>query len=340
MADFDIIASGAYHSRQKHEAVHLATDSATTTDASVLSAAISVTRLRKSYSGRAVVQDLSFEVRAGEIFALLGPNGAGKTTTIEILEGYRSPDAGEARVLGLDPQRQRAELHRRIGLMLQQGGFYPAITPVEALRLFASFYDKPLDPETLLRLVGLDDARKTRYRRLSGGQKQRLSLAVALVGHPELVFLDEPTAGMDPQARHATWSIVRSLKERGVTVILTTHLLDEAERLADRVAIVDNGRLIALGTPTELMENSAESDVWLTTSVSLDVRDLAALPSARSVREQQDGQYVLQAAATSDLLVELTEWLRAQSIIPRELRIGHGSLEDVFLRLTGKEIRE
>lgn len=304
------------------------------------SAAITVMHLTKSYAGRPVVRDLSFEVRSGEVFALLGPNGAGKTTTIEILEGYRTPDAGSVRVLGLDPQREGTELHRRIGLMLQQGGFYPTVNPREALHLFASFYEKPADPDSLLQLVGLEDAAKTRYRRLSGGQKQRLSLAVALVGQPELVFLDEPTAGMDPQARHATWEIVQSLKQRGVTVILTTHLIDEAERLSDRVAIVDAGQLIALGTPAELTGGDATSDVWLTPSAPLDVDALAALPSARGAREQRPGQYVVQTDTALDLLVELSAWLRSQEIVPRELRVGHGTLEDVFLRLTGKDLRE
>ena len=190
-----------------------------------------------------MVDDLSFSVGPGEIFALLGPNGAGKTTTIEILEGYRTADSGDVRVLGLQPSRDSAALHRRVGLMLQQGGFYPTTTPREAIQLYAGFFESPAVPDELLRR-GLDlSAAQTRYRRLSGGQKQRLSLAVALVGQPELVFLDEPTAGMDPQARHATWEIIRDLKDRGVTVVLTTHLIDEAERIADRVAIVDQGKL-------------------------------------------------------------------------------------------------
>jgi ABC-2 type transport system ATP-binding protein len=313
---------------------------ATTPAPAITSPAISVEHLDKSYSGRPVVRDLCFTVHAGEIFSLLGPNGAGKTTTIEILEGYRTPDSGTVRVLGLDPQRQTIDLHRRIGLMLQQGGFYPAITPREALHLFASFYEKPADPDALLRLVGLDDAAKTRYRRLSGGQKQRLSLAVALVGQPELIFLDEPTAGMDPRARHATWDIVRSLKERGVTVILTTHLIDEAERLSDRVAIVDSGHLIALGTPAELTGSNTASDVWLTTSDPIDVKALAALPHARAAHEHQAGQYVVRTDSALDLLVELAAWLRDNDVVPRELRVGHGTLEDVFLRLTGKELEE
>ncbi|HUX87440.1 MAG TPA: ABC transporter ATP-binding protein [Chloroflexota bacterium] len=298
--------------------------------------AIVVERLQKSYDGRAVVQNLSFEVRAGEVFALLGPNGAGKTTTIEILEGYRQPDGGSAHVLGLDPQRQKGELYRRIGIMLQQGGFYPSVTPIEAIRLFAKFYEKPQDPVALLQLVGLDDATRTRYRRLSGGQKQRLSLAVALVGRPELVFLDEPTAGMDPQARHATWEIIRSLKERGVTVILTTHLLDEAERLADRVAIIDRGRLIALGSPAELTAADTTSDIWLTASPGLDRDSLATLSAVKSVRETEPGQYVFETDRALDLLVELAEWLRTRGVMPRALRFGQGSLEDVFLRLTDR----
>jgi ABC-2 type transport system ATP-binding protein len=302
--------------------------------------AIVVEHLAKSYGGRRVVDDLSFEVRRGEIFSLLGPNGAGKTTTIEILEGYRAPDAGGARVLGLDPRRQGPELHRRIGLMLQQGGFYPALTPLETLRLYASFYDAPLDPIGMLDLVGLKAAARTRYRALSGGQKQRLALAVALIGQPELVFLDEPTAGMDPQARHATWQIVRGLKERGVTVVLTTHLIDEAERLADRVAIVDAGRLVALGSPIELTGGEAASHVWLAVPDGLDPAELARLPTARGAREVRPGEYLVQTDAAGDLLVELATWLRRRSILPRELRVGHGTLEDVFLRLTGKELRE
>jgi ABC-2 type transport system ATP-binding protein len=302
--------------------------------------AIAVEHLAKSYNGRPVLRDLSFQVPRGQVFALLGPNGAGKTTTIEILEGYRAPDAGSARVLGLDPQRQATELHRHIGLMLQQGGFYPAATPIEIIRLFANFYAKPADPAALLQLVGLDEATRTRYRRLSGGQKQRLSLAVALVGQPELVFLDEPTAGMDPQARHATWEIVRGLQTRGITVILTTHLIDEAERLADQVAIIDNGQLIAQGSPAELTGGDTATHLSLVVSDPLDASALRALPSLRDVRELRPGQYQLQTDAASDLLVELAQWLRSRGVVPRELRLGHGSLEDVFLRLTGKELRE
>jgi ABC-2 type transport system ATP-binding protein len=302
--------------------------------------AIVVAGLRKSYNGRAVLRDLSFEVPTGQVFALLGPNGAGKTTTIEILEGYRRPDAGLARVLGLDPVRQSDELHRRIGLMLQQGGFYPAITPIEAVRLFASFYAEPADPDGLLRLVGLQDAARRRYRTLSGGQKQRLSLAVALVGQPELVFLDEPTAGMDPQARHATWEIVRGLRDRGVTVVLTTHLIDEAERLADRVAIVDNGQIVAEGTPAELSSGGSGDDVWIALAGTVDPRALAALPSVKGAREVRVGEYLVQTPRVTDLLGDLSAWLDREGVALRSIRVGSGSLEDAFLRLTGREFRE
>ncbi len=214
--------------------------------------AIVVDNFSKSYGPNRVVDTLQFTVHTGEVFALLGPNGAGKTTTVETLEGYRAPDQGTIRVLGLDPIRQAHILKPQIGVMLQQDGLYPALTAREVLHLFAGYYEQPQNPDSLLARVGLAGAAKTRCRRLSGGQKRRLALAVALVGNPALVFMDEPTAGMDPQARLTTWEIVRDLKNSGVTILLTTHLMDEAERLADRVAIIDHGRLIALDTPGNL----------------------------------------------------------------------------------------
>src|SRR5712691_3506403 len=204
--------------------------------------AIVVDNFSKSYGSRRVVDQLQFTVHKGEIFALLGPNGAGKTTTVETLEGYRAPDQGSVRVLGLDPIRGAKALKPQIGVMLQQDGLYPGLTAREVLHLFASYYLHAQNIDGLLELVGLSAAAKTRCRRLSGGQKRRLALAVALVGNPVLVFLDEPTAGMDPQARLATWEMIRELKRNGATVLLTTHLMDEAERLADRVAIIDRGR--------------------------------------------------------------------------------------------------
>jgi len=301
--------------------------------------AIVVENLVKRYSGRPVVDGLSFTIRRGELFALLGPNGAGKTTTIEILEGYRRPDSGTVRVLGLDPWQNSDALKPRIGVMLQSGGIYPAATPREILQLFASFYPDPQDPQELLHLVGLEEVSHIRYRYLSGGQQRRLALALALVGKPELLFLDEPTTGMDPQARRLTWSLIEDFKRRGITILLTTHFLEEAERLADRVAIIDHGRLIALATPRELMQYEAEH-VTVTAIRDLDVTALTRLPSVQAVRSLGEGRYALETGRPMELLVELTRWAYEHGILLTELRVGYQSLEEVFLRLTGNEIRE
>jgi len=301
--------------------------------------AVRVVDLGKSYNGRWVVDGLSFEVAPGEVFALLGPNGAGKTTTIEILEGYRRPDRGETRVLDLDPRADHVVLMRRAGLMLQQGGIYPGIRVAEALDLFAHFYPNARDPGQLLDELGLGDSARTRYRQLSGGQQQRLSLALALIGRPELVFLDEPTAGMDPQARRATWEIIRSLKAQGVTVLLTTHFMDEAEELADRVAIIDAGRLVALDQTAALLRSGPSTTVYLVGPAALDTSQIAALASARVATEDRPGRYTIETDDAGRLLVELTTWLRENGALPQELRVGGESLEDVFLRLTGPEPR-
>lgn len=300
-------------------------------------AAVEVSELVKTYGGTRAVDELSFTVAPGEIFALLGPNGAGKTTTIEILEGYRAPDTGSVRVLGLDPIRDARALKLRLGIMLQADGLQPMLTPRELVRLYAAFFPDPLDPEELLARVGLREAATTRSRRLSGGQKRRLALALALVGRPALAFLDEPTTGMDPQARLATWEIVRELRAGGTTIILTTHLLDEAERLADRVAIVDRGRLIALGSPAELTGAEATGRARLIAAPGLPVATLAALPGVATARESEPGVYAIEAApdALPGVLAAVTAWLRDEGITLRELRVGHGSLEELFLRLTG-----
>jgi ABC-2 type transport system ATP-binding protein len=224
--------------------------------------------------------------------------------------------------------------------MLQQDGLYQDLNAREILHLFASYYARPQNAANLLERVGLADVAKTRYRRLSGGQKRRLALAVTLVGLPQLVFLDEPTTGMDPQARLATWEIIRELKRNGVTILLTTHLMDEAERLADRVAIVDHGRLIALDTPTKLTGVQDANVIRFVAPAGLDCTLLAALPSARSAEEIRPGSYLLETETAPALLAELTAWLRDQHITLSELRVGHGSLEDLFLRLTGAEVRE
>ena len=236
--------------------------------------AIDVTALEKRYGATQAVDGLSFSIDTGEVFGLLGPNGAGKTTTVEILEGYRRADAGDVRVLGVDPWRDGAQLRPKIGVMLQDGGLYPGIRPLEALQLFASYYDDPDDPDRLLDLVGLREAEHTLVRRMSGGQQQRLSLALALVGRPSLVFLDEPTAGMDPRARATTWTLIRELRDRGATVVLTTHAMHEAEQLCDRVGIVHHGRLVAYGSPSELTTN-AGADMRFSAASGLDVEKLA-----------------------------------------------------------------
>ncbi len=303
-------------------------------------AAIVVENFTKSYGSNRVVDELQFTVQRGEIFALLGPNGAGKTTTIETLEGYRKPDNGHVRVLGLDPIRESQKLKPLIGVMLQQEGLYPGLTPREVLHLFAGYYRQPQNIDSLLERVGLNTSIKTKCRRLSGGQKRRLALAVALVGNPILVFLDEPTSGMDPQARLATWEIIRKLKQNGATILLTTHLMDEAERLADRIAIIDHGRLVALDTPSGLMGAQNSTVVRFVAPAGLDCNQLSALQFANAAEEIRPGSYLIETDEAAMLIAELTTWLRDQHITLSELRVGHGSLEDLFLRLTGSEMRD
>jgi ABC-2 type transport system ATP-binding protein len=300
------------------------------------SPAVEVRDLVKAYNGRAVVNGLTFSVQPGEVFALLGPNGAGKTTTVEILEGYRRADAGAVRVLGLDPSRQGALLKPRIGLMLQQGGLFPQITTREALHLFAAFYADAENPDALLEQLQLGEVAGTRFRQLSGGQKQRLSLGLALVGRPQLVFLDEPTAAMDPQARQGTWDMIRALRNRGTTVLLTTHFMDEAEQLAGRVAIVDRGRLVALDSPAALRRGVA-NEIRLTTQPSVPEHAVAAamgLPDD-AVQRENDDTLVLRVEPTPARIAQLTAWLATQGALVTELRAGSRSLEQAFLTLTG-----
>lgn len=314
----------------------------TAPNATTSDAAIVVERLTKSYGEKVAVRDLSFTVARGEIFALLGPNGAGKTTTVETLEGYRTATSGTVRVLGLDPRRDGTRLKPRIGVMLQQDGIYNYLTTRELLDLFARFYSAPEDPERLLQVVGLTDAAGTRCRQLSGGQKRRLSLALALVGRPELIFLDEPTTGMDPQARRTTWEMLRELRDRGTTMLLTTHFMDEAERLADRIAIIDHGELLALDTPAGLTreQSTTTTEVRFTAPGAVDVAALGRLSGARMARSDASGSYVIETGDAAALLVELTTLLQKSGVTLNELRVGRTSLEDVFLQLTGKEIRE
>jgi ABC-2 type transport system ATP-binding protein len=276
--------------------------------------AIEVRDLHKRYGEHEAVRGIDIEVRRGEVFGLLGPNGAGKTTTVEILEGYRARTSGEVSVLGYDPARRQIELRRRIGIVLQSGGVYSHITPREALAHWASFYPRPREVEEVLELSGLQEQADMRSRKLSGGQQRRLDLALALVGDPELMFLDEPTTGFDPKARHSAWETVRKLKQLGKTVVLTTHYLDEAQALADRVAIVKDGRVLAIGPPRELGVGGEQYRV-----------------------AYRDGTGELIERRTADptgLLNELTSEALARGERLQELSVGRPTLEDVYLELT------
>ena len=303
--------------------------------------AISVVGLAKHYGSTRAVDGLSFDVARGEVFGLLGPNGAGKTTTVETLEGYRTADLGTVRVLGLDPVRDAPALRPRIGVMLQEGGLYPGLKPLELLRLFAAYYDNAEAPEVLLDAVGLRDTAGTAVRRLSGGQVQRLSLACALIGRPEVVFLDEPTAGMDPHARATTWQLVRDLRDRGVTVLLTTHAMDEAEQLCDRVAIITGGKLAALGSPAELTQHAVSDEIWFAAAPGLDVAAIGrALGLGETdVVEDRAGEYVVRAAGTPERIADLACFLRDANVTLAALQAGRRSLEEVFLQITAEQAR-
>lgn len=294
--------------------------------------AIEVSAIRKSYSGRRVVDGVSFNVEPGQVFALLGPNGAGKTTTVEMLEGLRRPDAGQIRVLGAEPFRD-STVRARIGVMPQSPAIHSAMRPMEALKLFASFYPNPMKPSELLERVGLSDAVRTNFRRLSGGQQQRLSLALALVGRPEVAFLDEPTAGMDVHARVDTWKFIAELREAGTAVVLTTHLLDEAERVADKVAIIHNGRLVAQGSPAEL-KAAARGGIEFETDKAPNLGVLSSKLGLTVTPTGSDSFRVEVDQATSGLIAQLATALAEQDVLIRRLGTGTRTLEQVFVELT------
>jgi ABC-2 type transport system ATP-binding protein len=277
--------------------------------------AIVVDELRKSYGEHEAVRGISFQIREGEVFGLLGPNGAGKTTTVEILEGYRKRDGGSVDVLGFDPARAEQAYRERIGVVLQQSQLFANLTVAETHRMFAGYYRKPRDVDEVIDLVGLADKRDARVKTLSGGQKRRLDLGVALVGDPDLVFLDEPTTGFDPAARRAAWEMIRSLRSLGKTILLTTHYLDEAEQLADRVAVLRAGRIIREGTPAELTGDARETEV----------------------RYRRNGQeVVIRTNEPTKLLYELTQEATAEGRELEGLSVRRPTLEDVYLSLTGE----
>ncbi|MEV4799934.1 ABC transporter ATP-binding protein [Nonomuraea sp. NPDC049421] len=298
--------------------------------------AVEVAGLVKRYGATTAVDGLTFRAERGEVTAVLGPNGAGKTSTVEICEGFRSADGGTVKVLGLAPTRP--ELRARVGIMPQAGGVPPATRCAEWLRLVARFYARPLDPGALLARLGLTEHARTPFRRLSGGQQQRLSLAAAVIGRPELVFLDEPTAGLDPQARHACWDLVGELRGAGVSVVLTTHHMDEAERLADHVVIIDRGRVVAEGSPASL--TGAERQLRFRARPGLALEELLnALPTGSAAKESPAGHYIIEGLVGPELLATVTAWCAAEGVTADDLRIERRTLEDVFLELTGKELR-
>ncbi|HEY0453890.1 ABC transporter ATP-binding protein [Actinophytocola sp.] len=303
--------------------------------------AVDVSGLTKRFGATTAVDGLSLRVERGQVLALLGPNGAGKTTTIEICEGFLRRDAGSVRVLGLDPATQGDRLRPRIGVMPQGGGAYPGVRAEEMLALVAACAADPIEPAWLIDVLGLASARRTPYKRLSGGQQQRLSLACALVGRPELVFLDEPTSGLDPQARRLVWELVEALRADGVSVLLTTHAMEEAEELADQVVIIDRGRVVAEGSPRQLTaEQPDAAQLRFRARAGLDTSQLcAALPDGLRISEPTPGSYLLSGRVDPQVVSAVTAWCAQQGVLAEELYVGRRSLEDVFLDLTGRELR-
>ena len=297
---------------------------------------IDVQHVTKTYGGRRVVDDVSLQVGEGEIFAILGPNGAGKTTLVEAIAGLRAPDSGHIRVLGLDPRRDRDALRQQLGVQLQESALPDNLRVWEALDLYASFYANPADWRQLLAELGLEGARNSRYAKLSGGQKQRLSIALALVGNPRIAVLDELTTGLDPQARRDTWELIESTRDRGVTVLLVTHFMEEAERLADRIALIDGGRLVALDTPEGIVRRvDAEQRVRFRPSAPFDESILTSLPEVRSVTRSGS---TITVAGSGNLVLAVTAALARNGVVANDLRIEQADLDDAFIALTGRRL--
>jgi ABC-2 type transport system ATP-binding protein len=296
-------------------------------------AVIEVENVHKEYGGTVAVDDVSFSVEEAEIFGILGPNGAGKTTTVECVEGLRAPDRGRIRVLGLDPRTDGAELHQRVGVQLQESELPERLQVGEALELYSSFYRTPADWVELMRTLGLESKRHTQYRKLSGGQKQRLSVALALVGQPRIAILDELTTGLDPQARREVWALIEDIRDRGVTIVLVTHFMEEAERLCDRVAVLDSGRVVAIDTPSALAAAvGAEQRIRFRPSVPLDDQLLTSLPEVTGVTHR--GGVVL-VTGTGEVVNAVTSVLARHGIVAGQLRVEQANLEDAFVALTG-----
>lgn len=304
------------------------------------SAAVEINHLLKRYGALTAVDDVSFDVRRGEIFGLLGPNGAGKTTVVECIEGLRAPDAGEIRVLDYDARRDPRPIKEQIGIQLQTTGLYPKLTVREVIDLFGSFYARRLPTAQVIGMTGLNERQMARVQQLSGGQKQRLSVALALVNDPALLFLDEPTTGLDPQARRNLWDVIQELQQKGKTVLMTTHYLEEAEQLCDRVAVMDHGKIIALDEPEALVRaNFREQAIEFESPRQPPAATLQALPGAGRV--QVEGQritiYTTDVPATMSGLLALAH---AGAITFGDLTVRRATLEDVFLKLTGRRMRE
>jgi ABC-2 type transport system ATP-binding protein len=296
-------------------------------------AVIEVQDLHKEYGDTVAVDDISLTVEEGEIFGILGPNGAGKSTTVECIEGLRSPDRGRIRVLGLDPQHDRAELTQRLGVQLQDSHLPARLKVAEALDLYSSFYRDPADWRALVDVLGLGTKTRTTFDKLSGGQKQRLSIALALVGNPQVAMLDELTTGLDPQARRDTWELIEQVRDRGVTIVLVTHFMEEAERLCDRVALIDAGRVVAVDTPAGLTERvDADQRIQFRPSVPFDDALLKNLPDVTDVIHRGD---VVVVTGTTNALNAVTSVLARNQIVAHQLRVEQASLEDAFVALTG-----
>ena len=302
--------------------------------------AVEVVDLVMRYGSTTAVDGLSLRIEPGTVTSILGPNGAGKTTTIETCEGFREPQSGRVRVLGLDPRADAKELRPRVGVMLQSGGAWSGARAHEMLRHMASLHAHPLPVDLLIERLGMQHYGRTPYRRLSGGQQQRLSLAMAVVGRPELLFLDEPTAGLDPAARHATWDLINELRGHGVTTVLSTHYMDEAEALSDRVHIVDHGRVIAEGTVEELALTGAQNTIRFVARSGLDMESLMlALPHGALVDETTAGSYVVTGEIDPALLAALMSWCATQNVLIDSVMVERQTLEDRFLDLTGRQLR-